>query len=340
AQSPGGIALEFVKVVGVGALIGGGVGLAASQVTMRVDEPMIEITLTTIAAYGSFAIAEHLHFSGVIAVVVAGMVCGNYGAKHGMSPSTKLAVESFWEYVAFALNSAVFLFIGFQVRIGALVHAWRPILVAFAAVTMARVVVVYGVTTALGRTSEKTPWSWRAVMAWGGLRGGLSMVLALSLPSSVESREFLVNLTFGVVLLSIVLQGLTMGPLLRRLGIAGHTAAEKLAFEEHRAVLRATTTALGRLEEMVRDGQLTETSASEVRGQYEQRRAEARSALAGLHLAQKEIEEEEVRAATRQLILVERAAVNEAHERGLVGRAAYGRLIEDVDARLLREEDD
>ena len=114
----GGLAWDFVRIVGMGALIGTGVGLGASQIIKQVDDPMIEISLTTIAAYGSFLTAEHFHYSGVIAAVAAGMFCGNYAARVGMSPSTRVAVEAFWEYVAFALNSIVFLLIGLEVNSG------------------------------------------------------------------------------------------------------------------------------------------------------------------------------------------------------------------------------
>ncbi|HKI68774.1 MAG TPA: cation:proton antiporter, partial [Verrucomicrobiae bacterium] len=106
---------DFLKIVGFGGLIGAAVGLGISQVIKQIDDAMIEITLTTIAAYGSFVTAEHFHSSGVIAVVVAGVLCGNYGARTGMTPSTRVAVETFWEYVAFALNSMVFLLIGLEV---------------------------------------------------------------------------------------------------------------------------------------------------------------------------------------------------------------------------------
>ena len=110
-----GAGLQFAKVVGMGALIGLAFGFGASQLIHRVDDPMVEITATTIAAYGSFAVAEQFHYSGVIATVAAGMLCGNFAARTGMTPSTRIAVESFWEYLSFALNSLVFLLIGFEV---------------------------------------------------------------------------------------------------------------------------------------------------------------------------------------------------------------------------------
>ena len=114
--SVGHAVLDFARVVGVGGVIGAAVGYGVAQLIRRIDEPMIELTITIIAAYGSFAVAEHFHGSGVIATLVAGMLCGNYAARIGMSPTSRVAVETAWEYAAFALNSIVFLLIGFEVR--------------------------------------------------------------------------------------------------------------------------------------------------------------------------------------------------------------------------------
>ena len=164
----GSLGVDFVSIVGVGLIIGSVVGIAASQIIKRVDDAMIEITLTTLAAYGAFMAAEQFHYSGVIATVTAGLFCGNNSARMGMSPSSRIAIESFWEYVAFALNSIVFLLIGFEVQIQALLSAWQMILVAYLAVTLARAAVVLGVSSMLRLTRERIPWSWTAILTWGG----------------------------------------------------------------------------------------------------------------------------------------------------------------------------
>src|SRR5581483_1539680 len=104
AVSVAGATVQFVAIVGVGVLVGGATGFAASHIIRSVDDAMIEITVTTLAAYGSFVMAERMHGSGVIATVVAGMLCGSFGAPTGMSPTTRVAAETFWAYVAFALN--------------------------------------------------------------------------------------------------------------------------------------------------------------------------------------------------------------------------------------------
>src|SRR5262249_45225807 len=160
---------------------------------------------------------EALHVSGVIAVVVAGLVIGNVGARHGMSPVTRLALLTFWEYVAFLLNSAIFLLIGLQVDLTVLYIYLVPISIAIVAVLLSRAVVVYG----FGRLWwHLLPSLSRRVLHplfWAGLRGAVSLAVVLSLPIDLPMRPLLLNLTFGVVLFTLLVQGLTMEPLLRRL---------------------------------------------------------------------------------------------------------------------------
>jgi monovalent cation:H+ antiporter, CPA1 family len=211
--------IEFVRVVGLGVTLGAALGFVVSKIIARLDEPLVEITLTTIAAYGSFIVAEQLHASGVLATVTAGMLCGSYGAPRGMSPTTRVAVESFWQYVAFALNSIVFLLIGLNVRVEHLLESWPAIGLAYVIVMTARAVVVYLTIALLRRTRERLEWKWGLVLTWGGLRGALSMVLALALAESFPDRLTVIRVTFGVVILSILVNGLTVAPLLRTLDV-------------------------------------------------------------------------------------------------------------------------
>lgn len=325
--------LDFARVVGVGALIGAAVGFAISWVIHQVDDPMIEITLTTIAAYGSFVAAERFHFSGVIATVVAGMICGNHAARTGMSPSTRVAVATFWEYLAFALNSLVFLLIGFEVKVEALLSAWKPILVAYAAMTIGRAIVLHAVALALSRTREKLPRSWASVLTWGGLRGGLSMVLALALPADLPHRDIIVAMTFGVVIVSILVQGLTMGPLLRRLGLVGEAEA-RVEHDRLRAALKGKRAALGELDRMVAEGAVGRDIAEELRREYTARIEQAEKAIGELHVQAESLREEAMLAARRRALTAEKDAIIDAHRRGEIGADAYGKLVADVDARL------
>lgn len=326
-------ALDFVRVVGVGALIGAAVGYAISWVIHQVDDPMIEITLTTIAAYGSFVAAESFHFSGVIATVVAGMICGNHAARTGMSPSTRVAVATFWEYLAFALNSIVFLLIGFEVRVTSLLSAWKPIVAAYLAMTLGRAVVLHLVALALLPTREKLPSSWAAVLTWGGLRGGLSMVLALALPDELPHRELIVAMTFGVVILSILVQGITMGPLLRRLGLVG-AAEARVEHDRLRGEIKGKRAAVAEIERMFAEGSIARDMADELRGLYSGRIEQAEKAMGELHLVADRLREETRIQAERRALLAEKDAIVGAHRRGEIGEDAYSKLVADVDARL------
>jgi monovalent cation:H+ antiporter, CPA1 family len=215
---------QFLLAVVGGAVLGVALGYAASKITQTIDDPQIEITLTTIAAYGSYLLANHLHLSGVIATASAGLMVGNFGAKKGMSARTRTVLESFWEYIAFVMNSLVFLLIGLEVHIDALAHAWRPVLLAIAAVLIGRSLSVYLLVPVSNFFAEKVPIRWQHVMVWGGLRGALALALALSLDNTFPYRDRVLDLTFGVVVFSILVQVLTMKPLLRALGLADERA--------------------------------------------------------------------------------------------------------------------
>ena len=132
-----GVGSFFVEVLG-GAAVGLGLGYLVSNITGRIDEPQIEITLTTILAYSSFLVAQSLHLSGVIATVAAGLMIGNLAVPKGMSPQTRAALWSFWEYASFVMNSIVFLIIGLEVHLDDLVGSWKLVLLAAGAALLGR----------------------------------------------------------------------------------------------------------------------------------------------------------------------------------------------------------
>ena len=332
--TPIGLSWDFIQIVGIGLLIGTAVGLAASQLTKQVDEPMIEITITTIAAYGSFLVAEQLHYSGVIATVTAGMLCGNYGVSIGMSPSTRIAIESFWEYIAFALNSIVFLLIGFEVNLESLLDSWQEILVAYFVVTGARAFVIYAVSFLLRHTRERIPWAWSVILTWGGLRGALPMVLALSLAPNFPHRDRIVTMAFGVIIISILVHGLTMSPLLKWLGIVrGHE--ERMEYELTRGRLQADHAALAEIDHMANVYFTRKDVISNLRKEYEQKVDRDSSALEEMDIEKENIKVEESKWAARHLLLVEKNEVIDAFHHGVISHIVYKELISDLDRRLL-----
>jgi CPA1 family monovalent cation:H+ antiporter len=216
---PKGLGQYFLAVFG-GAILGSVLGYLASQITGALDDPQIEITLTTILAYGSYLLAFHLHLSGVIATAAAGLMLGNIGAKAGMSPQTRTAMQSFWEYISFAMNSLVFLLIGLEIHASELLQNWTSVVLAIAAVLLGRMLSVYLLVPVSNSFSEKIPLRWQHMAVWGGLRGALALALALSLPGTSPYREQILNLTFGVVVFSILVQGLSIKPVLKLFKLA------------------------------------------------------------------------------------------------------------------------
>lgn len=219
---------QFVVVAGGGAVIGLFVGWVIALIIQRLDEPMIEIALTMIVAYGAFVLAEAAGTSGVLATVVAGVMCGRHGREQGMSAASRAATETFWQYVAFALNSIVFLLLGFQFKAGNFLALWPEVLIGFTAMLIARVVVIAALMLIQRRTREAMPRTWAPVIVWGGLRGALSMVLALALPDDFPQRPLIVAIVTGVVVASVIVQGVSMPWLLRRVGLS--TASKSARF--------------------------------------------------------------------------------------------------------------
>ena len=226
------LVVRFFVVVFGGGIVGGIIAYGIVRVTKRLNDPMIEITLTTIAAYGSFVGAESLHLSGVIATVVAGLILGTAGRESAFSAETRVTADAFWQYIAFALNSLVFLLIGFETRPAGLLSSAAAIGVAFVTVVVARLLVVAGSAAVLRNTDERIPSEWTVLITWGGLRGALAMVLALALPADMTNRLLLINMTFGVVVISLLLQGLTIPWVTSRLASHANPPAQIAAVAE------------------------------------------------------------------------------------------------------------
>ncbi|NTU78013.1 MAG: Na+/H+ antiporter, partial [Chloroflexales bacterium] len=220
-----GAVVDFVRVAAGGALIGLALGWLIAQVIARLDDYLIETTLTTVLAFGAYLMAERLHLSGVLAVVVAGIVCGSLGLK-GMSPTTRIVLFTFWEYAAFIANSLIFLLIGLAINLPDLLAQIGPIAVAVTAVLVSRALVVYGLTWLSNRRRGRVPLRYQHVQFWGGLRGAISLALALSLPASFADRDLVLVMTFGVVLFTLLVQGTTMHRLLKHLGLVEREEAE------------------------------------------------------------------------------------------------------------------
>jgi CPA1 family monovalent cation:H+ antiporter len=322
----------FLWMAGAGVGVGLMVGAAASAAVRQIDDHLIETTVTTLVAWGSFLLAEQVHASGVLATVSAGMMIGSVGKHYGMSASTRVAVEDFWEYMAFLANSFVFLLVGLELEPEVLARNAPAIGVAFLAVVAARAATVYGLTPLATRGTEPVPTAWRHVMVWGGLRGSLSMVLVLTLPQGFEGRSTLVAVVFGVVAVSLFAQGLTVGKLLERLGLSGGDADEREAYELARGRGLAARRALATLSELEERDLIPVGICKELAGWYRDRR-EAAAAEAAASAGANRSDEQLVEGLLR-LLASEREAVREAVREGHISDGVAAALLREIAHRV------
>jgi CPA1 family monovalent cation:H+ antiporter len=218
------IAVTLLRMVLGGLAVGAAIGGAAVLFARGTSEYLVEVTLTTIVAFGSFLGAESLHVSGVLATVTAGLVMGNFGVfpsnlRPSITPRGQQAVINFWEFAAFLANSVVFLLIGANVaNMPYQSYGLQVLVCAILMVLAGRALTVYPLSLLFRGSRWTISAGEQHVLWWGGLRGALGLALALSLPTDLPLRNDIVVVTFGVVAFSIVVQGLTMPPLLRALG--------------------------------------------------------------------------------------------------------------------------
>ncbi len=214
--------LELVRVVGIGIAVATLIGFGISYLTQRFDLPLVEQSLTLVSAYGTYLIIEDLGGSGVIGVVTMGLILGNFGSRIGMNPRTRIIVSEFWEFLAFFVNSIVFLLIGDQIRFHILGQNLGIVAITLLTMVATRAIAIYGLSAFSNRFSEsKVPLTEQSVLLWGGLRGSVSIALALSVPVILPDREEIIATVFGVVLFTLLVQGLTIKPLLEWLNLLG-----------------------------------------------------------------------------------------------------------------------
>jgi monovalent cation:H+ antiporter, CPA1 family len=219
----------FLWSLGGGLAIGLAVSGAILLVAGRTDDQLVELTLTTIAAYGSFLLAEHFHASGIISALSAGLLIGSFGTRF-MSPEGRTRVRWAWEYFAFLANSFVFILIGMNVAdqplsaLGSLSAA-----IAVLLVLAGRALSIYPLAALFSSSRWKLPATYQHTLFWGGLRGALALALALAVPANVPERSSIIVTAFVAVAFSILVQGLTMPWLIRRFGLSGAKPDEPVA---------------------------------------------------------------------------------------------------------------
>ncbi|MGM3304769.1 cation:proton antiporter [Anabaena sp. WFMT] len=328
-----------------GCLVGLVLGYLSIPIFSRLDDPLGSLLLTVAVALGTFQVGQSLGVSGAVAVVVAGLIFGNFGLSRNTSASSRITLFSFWEYASFTVNTFIFLLIGVEINLVTLWKTLPAILLAVLAYQAGRILTVYPLLTAIRWFDRPIPLRWQHLLFLGNIKGSLSMALVLSLPSTLPGREFLITLVFGCVLVSLVGQGLSLPGLVKRLKLSKFSEAQHQV-EEMQAQLMTGKAAQDELDSLLKSGVLPKSLYEEMRSAYQVRIAAAEKALREFYnrrpdeLGAKRDDSSKLEAIRRRLLLAEKGALNEAiRKRILAEDIARGR-IQTIDEQLLQLDDD
>jgi CPA1 family monovalent cation:H+ antiporter len=335
------VTAQFALVAGGGILVGLLFSAAIARVISSIDDYLIEVTLTLVSAYGSYLIAEEIGVSGVLAVVAAGLVSGNLGPR-AMSPTTRLSLTNFWELAAFLANSVVFLLIGLVINIEVLLANWQAIVLAILAVLLARAVVIY----LYGWRRPEIPNKFVHVVFWGGLRGAISLALALSITSGLHGEGTHLNeqdailiqsMAFGVVLFTILVQGMTMRQFIQRLRLAERSPVEE-EYERRQARAVAAQASYEHIKSLRAEGLVSDHAwammESPMRRQIEARSESVRELLR----SDRSVEVTGLNNAYREALRAQRSTYQKLLASGVVSEETFTYLVSEIDSALANDE--
>ncbi|WP_460984110.1 cation:proton antiporter [Spirosoma fluminis] len=215
--SVGAIGLTFLEEAGGGLLFGLALGYGMFRLLRSINHYQTEVIITIAGVMGGYLLAQRLHISGPLAMVVAGLFVGDHAREHAMSRQTEDYIDKFWELMDSILNALLFVLIGLELLIIDFRSSYWPICVSVIGLVLGARFLSIWVPYRLARPwldlDDKAP----VMLTWGGLRGGLSIAMALSIPGTLPQKDLIVTITYAVVLFSVIGQGLTMERLIRRL---------------------------------------------------------------------------------------------------------------------------
>ena len=324
--------LEFLKVAVGGVAVGGFLGFGASRFIKWIDDALVETAITTALSFGAFWLGETIGVSGVLAVVAAGIVNGNIGP-YGMSPTTKIVVNNFWEYIAFLANSIIFLLIGLAIDLTDLSHYGLAIGVAIVATLVARALGIYGFSFLF---KKDIPLRWKHILNWGGLRGAIVLALALGVPNDFEGRAAIQAMAFGVVLFTLLVQGFSMEKLVNKMQLINRTSVQE-KYERSHARYIANRAAAEHLEKMSREGLLSKHVWQQLEPIFEEREDVFVASLKEILSTNPSVEYEGLYNARREALQVQRAALGTLLRDGIISEEVYNTLTHEVDEALMEQ---
>src|SRR5579883_611777 len=336
---------ELLVVILGGGLVGLALGYLGVGLYARSSDALSNILLTVAIALGTFQLSQFFGMSGVVAVVVAGLVVGNLERSQTVSASSRITVLSFWEYAGFGVNTFIFLLIGIEINLETLLRTLPAVLLAVVAYQVGRFLSVYPLLAIVQRVDRAIPFRWQHVLFLGNIKGSLSMALALSLPSALPNREALIALVFGSVLLSLVGQGVSLPWLVRRLQLAQNSEAQQW-IESLQSQLMTAKAAQDELDTLLKTGVLPKSVYEEMRASYQIRIAAAERSLRDFYNRRPDnltaasgriIRLDAIR---RRLLLDEKDALNDALRKRILSDDIVRSRVQAIDQQLLDLDDD
>jgi len=339
----GGLQQLFIVIVG-GGLLGLAIGYLCNSLLVALsDDSLSGILLTVAVAFGSFQAGQALQVSGVVVVVIAGLTIGNRGLSQSLSASSKITLINFWEYADFCVNTFIFLLIGLEVDLLEMWNILPAVFLAILAYQIGRVLSVYPLLALSGRIDLPIPIRWAHVLFLGNIKGSLSMVMALSIPITVLGRTNLITLVYGAVLISLVIQGLSLSWLIKKVNIAP-VSRTRQQIELAQSKLISAKAAQAELLNMHNSGILSKSMYEEMRADYQVGIAEAETQLRQLNsreVTAKKTSKGKVskfNGIKRQLLMVERNALNDAVRKRIISADIVADRIRAIDDQLMKLE--
>ncbi|MBD2437700.1 cation:proton antiporter [Nostoc sp. FACHB-110] len=334
--------LLFIAVGGC--IVGLVLGYLSIPIFARLDDPLSSLLLTVAVALGTFQVGQFLGVSGAVAVVIAGLIFGNFGLSRNTSASNRITLLSFWEYASFTANTFIFLLIGVEINLITLWQTLPAILIAVLAYQVGRVLTVYPLLAGVRFFDRKIPLRWQHLLFLGNIKGSLSMALALSLPTTLPGRDILIAIVFGSVLVSLVAQGLNLPWMIKRLNLSKFSETHQQV-EQLQAQLITAKAAQDELDSLLKSGVLPKAVYEEMRSAYQVQIAAAEKTLREFYNRRTgKFEGSEafskLDAIRRRLLLAEKVALTEAIRKRILSEEIGRSRIHNIDELLLQLDDD
>ncbi|ARI81231.1 sodium:proton antiporter [Microcystis sp. LEGE 00066] len=334
---------EVLIVALGGGLVGAVLGYLCLPIYVRLRDPLSSLLLTVALALGAFQLGQFLGVSGAVAVVIAGLVFGNLGLPRSASASDRITLISFWEYAGFIVNTFIFLLIGIEINPLTLWQTLPSIVLVILAYQLGRILSVYSLLWVLRWIDRPIPLRWQHILILGNIKGSLSMALAVAIPLTLTGRELIIELVFGAVLFSLVIQGLALPWLIKKLDISQVSAVTR-EIGQLQLQLIASKAAQDELANLLKSGVLPKAVYEELWASYQAKVAVSerllRDAYNQSRSGQRSPNNGQLDAIRRRLFLAEKAALSDALRKRIVPEDLVQSYVKGLDEKLLSLDDD